>query len=154
MRHYIDFEFDGHGGPILSLGIVSDHKDGMHATTRAQANDPWVAENVMPLMHRHEAPHSFDVDELELGALLRRYIGSDDCPVIVADSPVDIWRFCQCLSTSSTGAWASADYPQMRFEVHNIDCYPTGLPGAVQHNAWWDAMALRHALTSKTQAAE
>jgi hypothetical protein len=34
----------------------------------------------------------------------------------------------------------------MTFEVHNVDCYPTALEGAVQHNAWWDAMALRAAL--------
>lgn len=147
MRHYVDFEFDGHGGPILSLGIVSDHKDGMHVTTHAKASDSWVIENVLPIMHEHKAPHSFDVDENDLGKLIRHYLGDDNCPVIVADSPVDIWRFCQCLSTSSTGGWASAEYPEMKFEVQNVDCYPTALPNAVQHNAWWDAMALRHKLS-------
>lgn len=39
------------------------------------------------------------------------------------------------------------NYPRMTFEVHNVDCYPTTMKGAVQHNAWWDAMALRHTLT-------
>lgn len=68
----------------------------------------------------------------------------DNCHTIIADSPVDIGRFCAALSTSEDGGWASADYPRMTFEVHNVDCYPTTLPGAVQHNAWWDAMALRH----------
>ena len=148
-RHYVDFEFDGHGGPVLSVGIVSDHKDGMHATTRAMAEDAWVVENVIPLMQMHAAPHHFDVEEHDLGKLLRHYLGDDDCPTIVADSPVDIWRFCQCLSTSSTGGGASAEYPMMQFEVRNIDCYPTELPGAIQHNAWWDAAALRFALTGK-----
>ncbi len=33
------------------------------------------------------------------------------------------------------------------FEMHRVDAYPTMLPGAVQHNAYWDAMALRHKLT-------
>lgn len=32
----------------------------------------------------------------------------------------------------------------MTLEVNNVDAYPTELEGAVQHNAWWDAMALRH----------
>jgi hypothetical protein len=150
MRHYIDFEFDGHGGPILSVGIVSDHKDGMHATTRAKAQDKWVVENVVPLMNLHHAPYSFYVDEYGLGGLLRHYLGADACPTIVADSPVDIWRFCQCLSTSSTGGWASAEYPQILFEVHNVDCYPTAVEGAVQHNAWWDAVALREKLKTKS----
>ena len=28
-----------------------------------------------------------------------------------------------------------------------VDAYPTDLPGAVRHNAWWDAMALKHLLS-------
>jgi hypothetical protein len=70
-------------------------------------------------------------------------------PVIIADSPVDIWRFCEAISTGSDGEWASTEFPHMSFEVHNVDCYPTDLPGAVQHNAWWDAMALRHKLAAQ-----
>ena len=41
--------------------------------------------------------------------------------------------------------------PHLSFEVHRVDAYPTALPGAVQHNAWWDAMALRHLLTQPTK---
>ena len=67
--------------------------------------------------------------------------------LVIADSPVDIGRFCDALTTSPTGGWASAEYRLMTFEVHNVDCYPTTLEGAVQHNAWWDAMALRRLLT-------
>jgi hypothetical protein len=37
--------------------------------------------------------------------------------------------------------------PSIKFEMHRVDAYPTTLPGAVQHNAYWDAMALRHKLT-------
>lgn len=36
--------------------------------------------------------------------------------------------------------------PHLTFEVIRVDAYPTTLEGAVQHNAWWDAMALRHLL--------
>lgn len=63
------------------------------------------------------------------------------------DSPVDIGRFCQAISTGDDGGWASTNYERMTFTVENVDCYPTDLPGAIQHNAWWDAMALRHKLT-------
>ena len=69
-----------------------------------------------------------------------------DEPTIVADSVVDIGRFCRALSTGMDGGWSSVDYPVVRFEVHDVAAYPTTLPGAVQHNAWWDAMALRHML--------
>lgn len=29
-------------------------------------------------------------------------------------------------------------------EMLRVQAYPTRLEGAVEHNAWWDAMALRH----------
>jgi hypothetical protein len=33
-----------------------------------------------------------------------------------------------------------------------VDCYPTTLEGAVRHNAWWDAMALRALEQNKPEA--
>lgn len=146
-RFYIDCEFDGHGGPLLSFGIVREDGFGAHLRTVAQANDPWVIANVVPLMSKHDADVSSDhLAVNEVGGALRYFIGDCDSPVIIADSPVDIGRFCSAISTDKDGGWASAEYPLIRFEVHNVDCYPTDLEGAVQHNAWWDAMALRHKL--------
>lgn len=142
-RFYIDCEFDGHDGALLSLAMVKDDGDGIHIETTAPALEDWVCANVLPLMGKHEAPKVALVDLNDVGNVARAFIGDCDCPVIVADSPVDIGRFCRAISTGSDGGWASADYPAMRFEVHNVDCYPTTLAGAVQHNAWWDAMALR-----------
>ncbi len=147
MRYYLDTEFDGHGGPLLSIALVGEQDRGIHIRTQSAARDPWVQDNVMPVMAEHEAAVSLiHVQQDRVGAHLRDFIGSDQSPVIVADSPVDIGRFCAALSTASDGGWASSGYDRMTFEVHNIDCYPTTLPGAVQHNAWWDAVALRHAL--------
>jgi hypothetical protein len=37
--------------------------------------------------------------------------------------------------------------PRLSFEMFREDAYPTTLEGAVQHNAWWDAMALRELLS-------
>ncbi len=147
-RFYIDCEFDGHGGPLLSIAIVREDGFGAHFRTTAIALDSWVRANVVPLMGKHDADVLSDhLAVNEVGGALRYFIGDCERPTIIADSPVDIGRFCAALSTDSDGGWASADYPLMRFEVHNVDCYPTDLPGAVQHNAWWDAMALRHKLT-------
>lgn len=152
-RFYIDCEFDGHGGPLLSFGVVREDGLGLHLKTIERANDPWVAENVVPLLDDHDADVSAThVCLNDVGSVLRNFIGRVERPVIVADSPVDIGRFCQAISTGMDGGWASTGYPQMTFEVHNVDCYPTELVGAVQHNAWWDAMALRHKLTSGMEA--
>jgi hypothetical protein len=149
MRYYLDTEFDGHNGPLLSLALVSEDGLSIHLRTTARADDPWVMANVEPHMDSHDADmDASNVRLNEVGRHLRRFLTHDLHPVIVADSPVDIGRFCRALSTDSSGEWASADFPRMTFEVHNVDCYPTTLPGAVQHNAWWDAMALREKLTA------
>jgi hypothetical protein len=142
-RFYLDCEFDGHNGPLLSLALVRSDGHSVHIRTDAEPLDPWVIANVMPIMRSHNATKDVWTTMNEVGNTIRDFIGDCACPVIIADSPVDIGRFCRALSTDSDGEWASADYPAMRFEVHNVDCYPTNLPGAVQHNAWWDAMALR-----------
>jgi peroxiredoxin len=144
-RFYIDCEFDGHDGPLLSLAIVKYDGRGIHIATTAEAKDPWVLANVIPLIDRHECRMAVRCLPNEVGAVIRTFIDCEE-PVIVADSPVDIGRFCRALSTGVDGQWVSAEYPRMTFEVRNVNCYPTTLQGAVQHNAWWDAMALRAAL--------
>ncbi len=145
-RYYLDCEFDGHDGPLLSIALVAEAGAGIHIRTHVRAKDPWVIENVMPLMGSHNAWKSEVLALNDVGERLKQFIGGDQAPVIVADSPVDIGRFCRAISTGADGEWSSADWPAMTFEVHNVDCYPTTLAGAVQHNAWWDAMALRQKL--------
>lgn len=152
-RFYIDCEFDGHNGPLLSMAIVAERNDfSLYMRTFRSAKDPWVRTNVMPLMDEHYADTDIACFEDEFGDHLKNFMEPADAPVIIADSPVDIARFCRAISTGDDGNWSSTDYPRMTFEVHNVDCYPTDLPGAVQHNAWWDAMALRHALLKGTSA--
>ncbi len=149
-RFYIDCEFDGHNGGLLSIALVKDDGDGIHIHSDIAPMDIWVRRNVLPLIDQHKAPKSAKVYESQVGDVIRAFIGDCVHPIIIADSPVDISRFCHALSTAPDGRWASADYPAMTFEVHNVDCYPTTLEGAVQHNAWWDAMALRAKLTLPT----
>ena len=144
MRYYLDCEFDGHAGELLSIALVDERGFSLHVRTTARATDPWVIENVEPLMDSHDADMGCEVPVNEVGVVLRQFLSLDREPCVVADSPVDIGRFCRAISTGDDGGWASADYPRMTFEVHNVDCYPTTLPGAIQHNAWWDSMALRH----------
>jgi hypothetical protein len=146
VRFYIDCEFDGHDGPLLSIALVhEDAEYSIHIEADVVACDPWVLANVVPLLDNHDAPDCIRVHPNAVGDVIRAFIGECE-PVIIADSPVDIGRFCRALSTGPDGGWASTDYPRMTFEVHDVDCYPTDLPGAVQHNAWWDAMALRSKL--------
>ena len=151
-RFYIDCEFDGHDGPLLSVALVREDGYSIHIRADVEPMDLWVRQNVLPIMDSHEASESATVYHDRVGSVIRGFIGDCERPVIIADSPVDIGRFCRELSTGPDGQWASTDYPAMAFEVHNVDCYPTALEGAVQHNAWWDAMALRQVLQAGAQA--
>lgn len=140
----MDCEFDGHGGSLLSIALVQEKGISLYVRTTERAKDPWVIANVEPLMREHGAHLTAnDVPVNWVGDNLRSFLRNDSAPVIVADSVVDIGRFCTAISTARDGGWASID-GNISFEVHDVACYPTSLPGAVQHNAWWDAMALRH----------
>lgn len=149
LKYYLDTEFDGHNGPLLSVGIVREDGFSLHLWTEATPKDGWVQEHVEPHMDSHEADlDARSVRPNAVGGLLLDFLRGDYDPYIFTDSPVDIWRFCRAISTADDGGWASVDIPNITFEACDVSCYPTDLPGAVQHNAWWDAMALRHKLTN------
>ncbi len=146
---YIDSEFDGHNGPLLSIAMVREDGRSIHVATWADAQDHWVKANVVPILDSHRADIHGTTGADSVGKMLRGFIGDCQNPTIIADSPVDIARFCRAISTGEDGGWHSTGYEGMTFIVRNVDCYPTALTGAVQHNAWWDAMALRAALQHK-----
>lgn len=148
-RYFIDTEFDGHGGPLLSLAMIREDGSSIYIRTFEEASDPWVIANVVPAMHYDWADVTMRIPINAVGNEILKHIGDDPQPVIIADSPVDIGRFCTALTTGRNGEWVSVEYPTICFQVHNVDCYPTDLLGAIQHNAWWDAMALRHVMLSK-----
>lgn len=145
MRYYIDCELDGHNGPLLSLAMVREDGDSIHIQANVAALDIWVMEHVLPLMDMHRAQKSAKVYHNEVGSVALAFMGGDENPLIIADSAVDIARFCRAITTAADGSWNSVD-GDMKFQVRDVQCYPTELEGAIQHNAWWDAMALRHRL--------
>jgi hypothetical protein len=67
-------------------------------------------------------------------------------PVVVADWPADIAHFCEVTMYSPGKRVVKPDL--VRFEVHNCAPYPTDLPNAVQHNAMWDALAVKRCIES------
>lgn len=151
--YYIDCEFDGHNGPLISIALVPESGPSLYIVTDVVPKDEWVQKNVMPIIDSHRCKNIKTVRLNEVGQTIREYLGTLDAH-IVADSPVDIGRFCQAVTTSEKGGWQSCGAKYIKFEVQNVDTYPTTLKGAVQHNAWWDAVALRHVLQGgKTVAA-
>ena len=53
MRYYLDCEFNGMGGELLSLALVSDGSRSLYIIRQDLPQDiePWVANHVLPILH-------------------------------------------------------------------------------------------------------
>lgn len=149
MRYYLDTEFNGMGGELLSLALIREDGRALYVVNEeydAASLDPWVKANVMPYMYAPTHLTDAEIAGTKLSAFaayIYAQLKGDPDPVIVTDWPDDIKYFCQCLIT---GPGQMINIPGLKFEMHRVDAYPTTLEGAVQHNAYWDALALRHKL--------
>lgn len=147
MNYYLDTEFDG--DYLLSLALVGDNSRSFYAVIEHDlVTTDWVTKNVMPILHsvpellidhyhksirRHKLPNA-----------LNDFLMGEMNPHIYVDWPTDIAHLCKALIT---GPGTMIGLPAITFTLVRVDAYPTVVPGAVQHNAWWDAVALRAKIT-------
>lgn len=153
MRLYLDCEFDGFGGDLISIALTgADGREFYWARDDAgvRTRDKWVRENVLPILDVEGAKPSLTGDfkpKLEMATALQVFLQPYAEVEVIADWPEDIRHFCDLMIT---GPGERIDTPPISFEIVRIDAYPTTLPGAVQHNALWDARAIKHAMTATT----
>lgn len=98
----------------------------------------WVRENVIP--HLYKTDNYIKCSISTFGSMIQNYLKDDPQPTIIADWPDDIRYFCECLITSPGNMVAINN---LVFQMIRVNAYPTSLEGAIQHNALWDARALR-----------
>lgn len=144
MKIFIDCEFDGHNGKLMSIAAVTRFGDEIYIICEDHGNpqDPWVTENVLPHITSHNCNNTHFVPENKVGGLLRTWLDQFERIEVIADSPVDIARFCNAITTNNNGGYYPKSFKQIYFKVYNIEAYPTKISDAVQHNAWHDARAL------------
>lgn len=145
MRYFLDTEFNGFGGALISLGLVREDGPSLYLTYDIpKAIDPFVRRNVQPnLLRVPSSVKARKVNQAEGAHAIEDFIRGDADAQIVADWPDDLSLFCRALMLEPG---LMVDIPRLHFELHRVESYPTDLAGAVEHNAWWDAMALRHRL--------
>lgn len=143
MNYFLDTEFNGFGGELISLALVREDGESLYLIYDIKEQlDPWVKENVIPLLVKDKSENRKFVENRLQGANeLAKFLKGDDAPYIISDWPDDIKYFCQAIIT---GPGVMASIPRVIFDVVRVNAYPTQLEGAVQYNAWWDAMALKH----------
>lgn len=140
MRLFIDCEYDGYKGDLLTMALVSEELDGLYfVRDDIQAKDPWVQENVVPFIFAHEDNDqtSMYVGSYEfLQGELEKILSYFQTVTIVADWPEDVAHFCNFLIT---GPGERINTPPLAFSVRrDLD----GVNSAVPHNALEDARSI------------
>jgi hypothetical protein len=144
MKYYLDTEFNGMDGELISLALVGEDDKELYLSCTPYLHiepDPWVAKNVLPVLNVASAKPKYVYYLFDIGNIIAEFLVCDPYPVIIADWPVDVAHFCKTLII---GPGQMVNIRHLQFQVIRVDAYPTTLSNAVQHNALWDARALRH----------
>ena len=142
MRYFLDTEFNGFGGALLSLALVPD--DGAEYYVTLESSDPpveWVERNVIPFLDTVPVGlQSPRLDRRSAAKGLAQYLAMDPQPELVADWPEDIAQFCSLLMV---GPGLMVPVPPLQFRLMPMPGFSTSANSAVPHNALHDARALR-----------
>ena len=142
LRYFLDTEYNGTGGALLSLALVPDDGDDFYVTLRT--DEPiveWVQKHVVPYMDM--VPERLSCPRLtrsDAAQALERYLGHDDDPLIIADWPEDVAQFC---SLMITGPGDMVELRHTTFLLTPMSNFSTAANSKVPHNALHDARAFR-----------
>lgn len=139
MNLYLDTEFDGHGGALISMALAAD--DGPHWYgvwgTEYHVREPWVRENVLPKIEAMPRTVRSSSDDL-VRFSLKEYLLARSGATIWADWPDDFAHLMRCMS----GPFYSDSF--MIPCTMQLIVTPDGEPKPEHpHNALSDAIALR-----------
>lgn len=138
-RIYIDCEFNGWMGELLSFAMVADDGREFYAVLpEPRIWDKWCFENVLPVLNK--APvESYADFRLAFLEFLRGF----DTPTIVADWPADILHFCKVM--------LGDNHTQSVMRACHIEMIACDYQSAIPHNALEDARAIKVAIEGASQ---
>ena len=147
MRYFLDTEYNGWGGALLSLALVPDHGEELYLTLDWEGTlDPWVETNVVPFLDMVPDPLvSPRMSRADAARTIAHYLAGDAEPLIVADWPEDIAQLNMLLVI---GPGIMAEVPALIFQFVPLSGFSTAANSEVPHNALHDARALRDHILS------
>lgn len=143
MLYFLDCEYNGFGGALLSLALVpADGGEELYLRFDcAEPVEAWVAVNVLPFIDLVPEALKLPVMGREQAAqTIAMYLGTDPQPEILADWPTDIELLCGLL-TFAPGQMVPL--PELSFRLLQLGSFSPAENSAVPHNALHDARALR-----------
>jgi hypothetical protein len=148
MRYFLDTEYNGFGGALLSLALVPED-GGEEFYVTLHCGDPiesWVERHVVPFLD--SVPENLKGPRLPRGDAadaLARWLAHDSAPDIVADWPEDLSQLSMLLVT---GPGRMVPVPALTLRFVPLHGFSTAANSRVPHNALHDARALRdHVMT-------
>lgn len=147
MRYFLDTEYNGIGGALLSLALVPEDGEELYLTLAASEQPvEWVDRHVVPYLDM--VPEQLTCPRLtrkDAAEALERYLRGDEEPLIVADWPEDVAQFCNLMIT---GPGDMIELRHLTFRLTPLSNFSTAANSKVPHNALHDARALRDHLLS------
>ena len=136
MRYYLDVEFNGFGGPLISLALAPEDPDAAPFYEALPCSKPnaWVIEHVIPVLRTQP------ISRPEMVAKLAAYLTEDAEPVVISDWPEDIAHLALLMVT---GPGWRMNSPRLDIELLDLPLFDSAALSEVPHNAYHDAMALR-----------
>ena len=127
-KAYLDCEFNGFEGELISMAIVVDKTTYFYEALNCLDPVPWVKENVIPVILKHP------ISKLSFTAKLEEFLNQYEELEIVADWPDDIKYLCKAMIT---GPGTMIKTPVLSFHLNRIDA-----PSLIPHNALADALGI------------
>ena len=147
LRYFLDTEYNGWGGALLSLALVADSGEEFYVVLEQDGPlEPWVERHVIPYFE--SVPDSLRAPPLPRPAAaeaLGFFLAGDPDPLVIADWPEDIAHFSSLIVT---GPGLMVPFASLRFQMIALTGFSTAANSAVPHNALHDARALRDHLTA------
>jgi hypothetical protein len=142
MNLYLDTEFNGHGGELISLALAAPNGENFYGVYNfPNRADPWVAEHVLPKLFSFkpfgEGNDPGVTQPVHFREKLHRFLKFYANAHIFADWPHDFAHFMNCLAGPSYDQ--ALDY---QCTMHLIKTPPGEPKPEVPHNALSDAIAL------------
>ena len=136
MRYFLDAEFNGFGGQLISLALVPEDSDAMPFYEALACIKPtsWVVDHVPPVLQKPPVARS------EMIAKLASFLRADPEPLVIGDWPEDIAHLALLMTTGP--GWRLPS-PRLIFELLDLPLFDSTELSSVPHNACQDAVALR-----------
>jgi hypothetical protein len=147
LRYFLDTEYNGWGGALLSLALVPEEGEELYLTLDWDGKlEEWVERNVIPYLDTvSPSLISPRMSRADAAGIVAHYLAGDPDPLIVADWPEDIAQLNMLLVT---GPGIMAEVPGLTFQFMLLSGFSTAANSKVPHNALHDARALRDHILS------